>query len=238
VRRKFEEIAEHIELSIFSERMSVGDKIPSERELMNQFGVGRSTVREAMFSMQRKGLLRAAGSRRAGVATGCRYARRRSLRIRASYPLSAGWRPAASERAHAFRDRPRKERAKQATRDELKILREALDANGNAVDQPTFVLTGLTFHDTLAMISHNPIFTSIHRTLMGCLSGQRSLSARAGATSAEIFAQHRAIYDAIHARDTAAAEDAMETHRATVARYYCQAMSSADEGVGRETATT
>ncbi len=48
-RKKFEEIAEHIELSIFSGRMSVGDKIPSERELMIQFGVGRSTVREKNF---------------------------------------------------------------------------------------------------------------------------------------------------------------------------------------------
>jgi hypothetical protein len=121
---------------------------------------------------------------------------------------------------------------------ELKILREALNANGNAVDQPTFVLTDLTFHYTLAMISHNPIFTSIHRTLMDWLSDQRSMSARAGATRAEIFAQHQAIYDAIHARDTAAAQDAMETHLATVARYYWQAMSSADEGAGRETATT
>jgi GntR family transcriptional regulator, sialic acid-inducible nan operon repressor len=63
---------------------------------------------------------------------------------------------------------------------------------------------------------------------MEWLSDQRSMSARAVATSAEIFAQHKAIYDAIHARDTAAAYDAMETHLATVARYYWQAMSSAD----------
>ena len=39
-RKRFEEIAEHIELLIFSGRLVVGDKIPSERELMERFGVG------------------------------------------------------------------------------------------------------------------------------------------------------------------------------------------------------
>jgi DNA-binding GntR family transcriptional regulator len=36
-RKKFQEIAEHIELLIFDGRLSVGDKIPSERDLTDQF---------------------------------------------------------------------------------------------------------------------------------------------------------------------------------------------------------
>lgn len=35
-----------------------GDRLPSERELMEMFDVGRSSVREALFSLQRKGLLK------------------------------------------------------------------------------------------------------------------------------------------------------------------------------------
>ena len=56
-RRKYEEIAEHLELLIVSGRLHTGDRIPSERELMTQFGAGRSSVREALFVLQRKGLL-------------------------------------------------------------------------------------------------------------------------------------------------------------------------------------
>ena len=56
-RKRYEEIAEHIELQIFSGKLAEGSKIPSERELMERFGVGRSTVREALFALQRKGLL-------------------------------------------------------------------------------------------------------------------------------------------------------------------------------------
>ena len=37
-RKRYEEIAEHLELLIFSGQLSVGDRIASERELMLRFG--------------------------------------------------------------------------------------------------------------------------------------------------------------------------------------------------------
>ena len=236
-RKKFEEIAEHIELAIFSGRISVGDKIPSERELMTQFGVGRSTVREALFSLQKKGLLTARPGSVARVARPDANTLIDDLSGPARHMLSqpGGVRQLQGARM-LFEIGLARSAAQQATREDLEILHEALEANGSAADQPTFVRTDLTFHYTLAMISHNPIFTSIHHALMGWLSDQRSTSARAGATRAEIFAQHQAIYDAIAARDTAAAESAMETHLATVSHYYWQAMSTASEGTDREPA--
>ncbi|WP_080872588.1 FadR/GntR family transcriptional regulator [Oceanobacillus timonensis] len=39
--------------------LSIGDKIPPERDLTDQFGVGRSTIREAIKSMTSMGLLEA-----------------------------------------------------------------------------------------------------------------------------------------------------------------------------------
>ncbi|MFD1067644.1 FadR/GntR family transcriptional regulator [Oceanobacillus locisalsi] len=39
--------------------LSIGDKIPPERDLADQFGVGRSTIREAIKSMTSMGLLEA-----------------------------------------------------------------------------------------------------------------------------------------------------------------------------------
>ena len=57
LRKKFQEISEHLELMIFQGKLQPGDKIPSERDLMAEFGAGRSSVREALFTLQRKGLL-------------------------------------------------------------------------------------------------------------------------------------------------------------------------------------
>ncbi|HMN84478.1 MAG TPA: FCD domain-containing protein [Bauldia sp.] len=228
-RRKFEEIAEHLELAIFSGRLSVGDKIPSERLLMDQFGVGRSTVREALFMLQRKGLLET----RAGAAA------------RVSRPDADTLIDDVSGAARHMLSQPdgvrhlqnarmlleiglARHAAKHATASDLEALKSALDANGAATDQPTFERTDLTFHFTLAMISHNPVFTSIHHALMAWLAEQRSMSARAGATRVEIYAQHKAIYDAIAAGDTSTAEAAMETHLLTVARYYWRGVDPQD----------
>ena len=51
-RKKLDEVAVYLELAIFSGCLPVGDKIPSERVLMEQFEVDRPTVREAECASQ------------------------------------------------------------------------------------------------------------------------------------------------------------------------------------------
>ena len=55
--RLFEQIAEIIEQRIRSQQSAPGDELPSERDLMKEFGVGRTAVREALFHLQRMGLV-------------------------------------------------------------------------------------------------------------------------------------------------------------------------------------
>ena len=55
-----------IELMIRERRYMPGDRLPSEKEIMSEFGVGRSAVREAMLSLQKMGLL-TREQRRAGA---------------------------------------------------------------------------------------------------------------------------------------------------------------------------
>ncbi|MEP0325003.1 FCD domain-containing protein [Bauldia litoralis] len=222
-RKRFEELAEHLELAIFSGRLSVGDKIPSERALMDQFGVGRSTVREALFMLQRKGLLETRPGAAARVSRPDANTLVDDLSGAARHMLTQtdGVRDLQNART-LFEIGLARHAAKHATAEDLKALKAALDANGAAEDQPTFERTDLTFHYTLAMITHNPVFTALHHALMAWLAEQRSVSARAGATRSEIFEQHRAIYTAIAAGDPVVAEEAMETHLATVAHYYWQ----------------
>ncbi len=50
---------------IYSEPLEVGDKLPTETELSNMFGVGRSTIREVVKSLEAKGMLEV----RRGVGT-------------------------------------------------------------------------------------------------------------------------------------------------------------------------
>jgi GntR family transcriptional repressor for pyruvate dehydrogenase complex len=56
--RSYERIVEQIEEAIVEGRLRGGDFLPSEREMMAQFAVSRSTVREAMRVLESNGLIR------------------------------------------------------------------------------------------------------------------------------------------------------------------------------------
>ena len=51
-RRRADEIAEHIERAISTGEFKEGAAMPSEKELSERFGVGRPSVRQALFMLQ------------------------------------------------------------------------------------------------------------------------------------------------------------------------------------------
>ena len=224
-RKRFEEIAEHVELLIFSGKLVVGDKIPSERELMERFGVGRSTVREALFTLQRKGLLNARPGAAARIARPTPQTMVSDLSGAARHLLSRPDGVRHLQHARALLEIGlARDVALHAGPNDIAKLSEAVEANGRALDQSTFEQTDLMFHYTLAMISHNPIFTSLSHALNEWLAEQRSVSARAGVSHHAVYLEHKAIHDAILRRDALAAEAAMETHLARVYRNYWKAV--------------
>jgi GntR family transcriptional repressor for pyruvate dehydrogenase complex len=56
-RRASTDIAESIKKAILSNKFKAGDKLPPERDLATQFQVGRMTIREALRTLETKGLL-------------------------------------------------------------------------------------------------------------------------------------------------------------------------------------
>jgi GntR family transcriptional repressor for pyruvate dehydrogenase complex len=56
--RAYQAIVGQIEDAVRSGALVPGDRLPSERELMTQFGVGRSTVREALRVLESSGIAR------------------------------------------------------------------------------------------------------------------------------------------------------------------------------------
>jgi len=65
-RRISEQIVEQLEAAIFAGALKPGDRLPSERELVEQFEASRATVREAVRTLELNGLV----SIRAGAGGG------------------------------------------------------------------------------------------------------------------------------------------------------------------------
>ena len=67
-RPAYRQIAEQIEQRIVGRSLRAGDALPSETDLARQFGVNRSTVREAIRELESLGLLgRGRGEKRLRV---------------------------------------------------------------------------------------------------------------------------------------------------------------------------
>src|SRR5689334_8949025 len=66
-RRLYEDVASGLEAMIRDGALSPGDALPSERELTQQFGVGRTAVREALFHLQKMGVIELRSGERAKV---------------------------------------------------------------------------------------------------------------------------------------------------------------------------
>lgn len=199
-------------------RLSPGDKMPTEAAVMQEFGVSRTVVREAISKLQAAGLVdtrHGVGSFVVGAAqppAGFRLAPEKMATLRdvvAVLELRIGIETEAAGLA-----------AQRRTARDLAGLREALDqfersvrAGREAID-PDY-----RFHLGIARATRNPHFAEI----IGMLGQTIIPRARegAGVSKAErrayllkVNAEHESILGAIAAEDADGARAAMRTHLA------------------------
>ena len=77
--RLYERIAQQIEQRLLTGDLKVGDWLPPERELAEQFGVSRTAVREAVKALRQKGLVEVQPGRGTFITDGTSRAMRHSL---------------------------------------------------------------------------------------------------------------------------------------------------------------
>jgi GntR family transcriptional regulator, sialic acid-inducible nan operon repressor len=221
-RRKLsEEVTRRLEEMILSGRLPIGAYLPSERELMETFGVGRPSIREAIFALQRMGLVATAPGGRPMVARPSPEALIDELGGAARYLLSHedGIRQFQGAR-RLFEAAVAREAARVATDEQIEELREALRFNQRAVADLELERSDVLFHLAVARIPGNPIYTAIHEAMMSWLTEQRRMSMRVPGAIELAKQAHGRVFEAIAARDPDAAERAMADHLGEVATFY------------------
>lgn len=220
--RLSDQIAKDIEARVLSGELSVGDQLPSERELMAHYGVGRPAVREALLWLSKTGML--------SVANGDR--------TRVTEPDPRELLQLLSGAARMLVARPEGIRQFQKTRIfvEVALVREAVrlatDADivdletllvtneSSAGDIPAFSASDDAFHHRIASIAQDPLLDTLYHVVLELLEEQRRFSLSHPDGLGKAMAAHRHIFEAIRDRDADRAEAAMRAHLETVIQTY------------------
>jgi DNA-binding FadR family transcriptional regulator len=228
-QKLYEQVAHRLEAQILDQTYAPGDLIPSERDLMREFGVGRPAVREALFHLRNMGLIELRSGERAMVTRPTAGVVVESLAGVARHMLSQPDGVKNFQDARLFFEVGLARHAAQhADAEDLAELKSALDANRQAIDDlPRFERTDVAFHYVLAIIPKNAIYPAIHAAIVEWLVQQRHITltwpGRKG-TAQEAYDAHAAIYEAIALHDPDRAEQAMRAHLAHVSSVYWEAM--------------
>ncbi len=195
-----------------------GDNLPPERELMERFGVGRPSVREALFSLARRGMIELSSGRRPRVAEPSFSAVLKELDVLA--------RQALGKRENIFHLMElrrilecalARKLATEATHEDIRLLRQKLDENEAAIGNLSlFWKTDSEFHKMLAKISGNPLLPAIIDSILAWLIDNRRVTLSIPGSEERAYKHHHAIFRAIEARQPDVAEQAMAAHLVSV----------------------
>jgi DNA-binding FadR family transcriptional regulator len=234
-RRKIhEDVASQIEDAIINGLYAEGDQLPPERELMEQFGVGRPAVREALLLLERSGVVQLSAGERARIVhpTIDGLVDQISASARHFLATSTGER-SLQEARRVIESAIARNAAEIASADEIARLEQALDANRQSLASlDKFEVTDVAFHLAIAEIGGNQVFSAMHRAIVGWLAMQRYVASRAAPEAMpNALRHHERIYEAIAAHEPERAGQMMDAHIRDVERWYKQGRTQENEGL-------
>lgn len=210
-----EELSERLIRMITNEDLAPGTKLPNERELAETSGISRTSVREALRDLELRGLI----SRKPGRGTVVEPQARPEIdaqmlgtmdgsqrTLREVMDLRATIEPPITERA-----------ASRANTGELSALLRPLEDAETELRDPhpsveLLIRRDVEFHVGVAQVTHNPMLSRLLEVTNEWNAPSRQSYLQTTARIEQSAAAHRRIYEAIRARDSTAAYQAMASH--------------------------
>lgn len=207
-----EVIAEQIGNLIASGTLKPGDRLPTESDLIKQFGVGRSTVREALKSLSIAGLIET--RRRGGTFVTENYTGFLNDRLNWATVFSDREFQDIMEVRIALESQAAALAAERVTAQDKALLTQIVDAIETSLNDPERAASyDLQFHVAVADASQNPILINLIHSIRNLIQEY----IRVGYTNQpglSDFSEHRQIMNAIGTGDPERASRAMTWHLA------------------------
>jgi GntR family transcriptional repressor for pyruvate dehydrogenase complex len=217
-RKVYEQVAEQLLAQIGARHLRPGDALPSERELTESFGVGRSSIREALRMLESQGVITSVNGGTFVIA-------------HASNPLNSSLQLVFTlDNETGVHDLYELRRiidceaaalaAERRTDDHLAQMALAIDEMERALPAhgEAFVLADLRFHLAIAEATGN-------RLILYAMQAARDVVRRALLTVVKVpqspesaIVEHRGVYEAVRSGNPDWARNAMREHLERVER--------------------
>ena len=215
-RRKLsDEILDRL-LQLFEQgEVEPGGFLPSERDLMVRFGVGRPAIREALQALEAMGIIQIQhGERSRRVSLGPQTVLEQIDRsVRLLLQTSPELRTHLREARLAFEAGMVRLAARTAGQRDMVVLRNALASQSDARgDAARFVAADMAFHNAIAGVSGNLIYVAVSQALLQWVFELYPRLLRVPGVEDLTLQEHETVLDAIAAHDEERAVRALAAH--------------------------
>lgn len=210
-----DQVFERLREMLATGELSPGDLVPSERDLMQKFGVGRPAVREALQAMQAKGLITINHGERSRVNALTATVAFKQLDDVAKLLLSTE--PSNLDHLKQVRQILEvsviKLAAKNCTPKDIADLETLIENQRLQLgDASAFMQADIAFHTRLAKMSGNPLIHSITEIMLTWLFEYHSSLLLWSGREATTLKEHAMILDHLIDLDADGAAVAMNNH--------------------------
>jgi DNA-binding FadR family transcriptional regulator len=216
-----------IEREILAGRLRVGDPLPAEMQLAEQFAVNRSTVREGIRLLEQSGLVTRDGGKRPRISvphyldlasSSSRALILHMVTFRELWEAAMVLEPAIAERAAGAIDR--KGLADLAANIAAMAGEVENIDRGKEADVDGFVALDRAFHEILANVCGNRVMALAHEPVTSLFIPAGRIILPRLKTYRRVLDAHRFIFDCLSAGDPAGARSWMHKHMDDFRRAY------------------
>jgi GntR family transcriptional repressor for pyruvate dehydrogenase complex len=220
VDRVSQVIVDQIKLLIRDGKLKPGDRLPSERDLCQRFGVSRVTVREALRVLEAHGLVSIRVGAHGGAFVTTPSAERLGEGLADLISLSQLTAAGVTEARQVVEIGILPMVVERATQEDIDDLLAMVKSGQEALNAGHYTMAmSAAFHVRVAQCTHNPAIEMLVQSFHGpMLMSLRQAQVAAPLMGLKGTQEHRDLVKAIAARDLARAEKVMRTHLGRTAK--------------------
>jgi GntR family transcriptional regulator, transcriptional repressor for pyruvate dehydrogenase complex len=215
-KKTYELVAERLVAEIGERRLSPGDPLPTERQLTQQYRVGRSSIREALRMLESQGLIEARGS---GMFSVAEFQNPLNQSLSLLLSLDASNLREFYEMRTLIEGELAALAAERRTDEDLGRMLTALqDMRAGLESEQLYIDADVRFHLAIADATKNRFALHMMQALRELLHRALSSVYHIPGSPATSLEQHQQILDAIAAGRSQEARDGMQEHLLRVER--------------------